>query len=393
MPLVHRRVGRIGRKKTYGGLAAVERAKQAGTHKAPDGPPNWFLATAVIIGGGSLLYKVYDHHHLPRAPPFRKAVPNDLHAIHDLLAVGAAGVFLNQEDKPEVAQAADSFAELLEEIHPLEECRHEITEARKRPDLASLGGRMEPSTAAAANAAWRCLPGHFESINFDKPFEVAHVGSPGLEKRGRRAKVLDRTLLGACKPTSWDRACSLWVSIHALSARADQLGRSREFIRHVYPLLAGGATQCAACTDHLRLFFPGRGVLYDKVVHELSYCANVQCSKAQQHTAPLAQCVRNPRSECATKRLGRERTDIQNFKSWLRSRTDANSFDVFVVLHNLVTDAVRTPEVKRYLCADDAYSHLPVALGGGLPRPKRPPLPHGIRLPGIGPHRLLDCPS
>ena len=113
MPLVHRRVGRIGRKKTYGGLAAVERAKQAGTHKAPDGPPNWFLATAVLIGGGSLLYKVYDHHHLPRAPPFRKAVPNDLHAIHDLLAVGAAGVFLNSEDKPEVAQAADSFAELL----------------------------------------------------------------------------------------------------------------------------------------------------------------------------------------------------------------------------------------------------------------------------------------
>ena len=257
MPLVHRRVGRIGRKKTYGGLAAVERAKQAGTHKAPDGPPNWFLATLVIVGGGSLLYKVYDHHHLPRAPPFRKAVPNDLHAIHDLLAVGAAGVFLNSEDKSEVAQAADSFAELLEEIHPIEECRDEIREARKRPDLASLGGRMDPATAAAANAAWRCLPAHFEEIHFDKPFEVAHVGSPGLEKRGRRAKVLDRTLLGACKPTSWDRACSLWVSIHALSARADALGKSREFIRHVYPLLAGGATQCAACTDHLRLFFPG----------------------------------------------------------------------------------------------------------------------------------------
>ena len=141
------------------------------------------------------------------------------------------------------------------------------------------------------------------------------------------------------------------------------------------------------------MFFPGRGVLYDKVVHELSYCANVQCSKAQQHTAPLAQCVRNPREECSTKRLGRERTDIQNFKSWLRSRTDDNSFDVFVVLHNLVTDAVRTPEVKRYLCADDAYRHLPVALGGGVERPPRPPLPHGIRLPGIGPHRLLDCPG
>ncbi len=161
MPLVHRRVGRIGRKKTYGGLAAVERAKQAGTHKAPDGPPNWFLATLVIVGGGSLLYKVYDHHHLPRAPPFRKAVPNDLHAIHDLLAVGSAGVFLNSEDKSEVSQAADSLAELLEEIHPIEECRHEISEARKRPDLASLGGRMDPATAAAANAAWRCLPGHF----------------------------------------------------------------------------------------------------------------------------------------------------------------------------------------------------------------------------------------
>jgi hypothetical protein len=36
---------------------------------------------------------------------------------------------------------------------------------------------------------------------------------------------------------------------------------------------------------------------------------------------------------------------------------------------------------------------LPVALGGGVERPRRPPLPHGIRLPGIGPHRLLDCPS
>ena len=48
---------------------------------------------------------------------------------------------------------------------------------------------------------------------------------------------------------------------------------------------------------------------------------------------------------------------------------DAQPLDVFVVLHNLVTDAVRTPEVKRYLCADDAYRHLPVDLGGGVERP------------------------
>jgi len=62
------------------------------------------------------------------------------------------------------------------------------------------------------------------------------------------------------------------------------------------------------------------------------------------------------------------------------------------VLHNLVTNAVRTKEVKRYVCADDAYAMLPAALGGGRARDRRPPLPPGIFIPGIGPHRLLDCP-
>jgi hypothetical protein len=390
MPLVHRRLGKIGRRKGQGGLAAVERARQTGRHGAPDGPPNWFLATGVLMVGSLLLHKVYQHHHVPRAPPFRKATPNDLHAVHDLLAVGAAGVFLLDADTGAASKAADAMALLLEDVHPIEECRNEIRDARSRPEHYT--GQMEPSTASAANAAWRCLPAGFVSSDFEKPFEVSHVGRPGLEKRGRRALVLDKSVLGACRPSTWDRACSLWVSLHALGARADALGKSKAFLDAAYPLLAGGATQCAACTDHIRLFFPGKGVLYDKVVHELSYCANVQCSKAQQHTVPLVECVRNPRQECATRRLSRERADIQHFKRWLRSRVDGSAFDVFVVLHNLVTNAVRTKEVKRYVCADDAYAMLPAALGGGRARDRRPPLPPGISIPGIGPHRLLDCP-
>ena len=54
MPLVHRCVGRIGRKDVWRPRGG-RRAKQAGTHKAPRGPPNWFLATLVIVGGGSWL--------------------------------------------------------------------------------------------------------------------------------------------------------------------------------------------------------------------------------------------------------------------------------------------------------------------------------------------------
>lgn len=58
--------------------------------------------------------------------------------------------------------------------------------------------------------------------------------------------MLNRTVLGACEKTTWDRSCSLWVGLHALAARADATDTSKAFMDLTFRLLSGGATQCAA---------------------------------------------------------------------------------------------------------------------------------------------------
>ena len=104
---------------------------------------------------------------------------------------------------------------------------------------------------------------------------------------------------------------------------------------------------------------------------------------------PLSDCIRNKRP-CQSEALDREKADILNFRTWLAAAPAA--FDVTVVLHNLVTETVRTADVKRFECADRAFNALPAALGE-LPRARAPgaPLPEGLSLPGLGAHRLVKC--
>jgi len=357
------------------------------------------FALVIASVGGVLARALYTHHYVPPGEPLSAMNANDLHGIHDLLTVGVAGVFLLDGDRAPVVAAAERLARLLPKLHPVDKCRREIAEALEHPLLEDHVGRAPPAVAAAARASWECLPAKFDADSFGGfPFTGDRVGNETLEKQSRRPHIKDRSLLGACAKTSWDRACSFWVSLHALAARADARGLSDAFIDATFTLIAGGATQCAACTNHFRLVhkrdYRDKTPLTDSVVTELGYCANIQCSRAQQHVVPLVDCVTHPKRACQTPALDLERTDISAFREWRRTRASANAFDTFVVLHNMITESVLTGDLKRYECADAAYDALPVALVDvPRPRPPRPspPFPGDARLPGIGPHRTLAC--
>ncbi|KAH8046989.1 hypothetical protein JL722_13326 [Aureococcus anophagefferens] len=374
----------------------------------PGGPPLAAVVVFALLAFGVLGYHLYCHHYVPDALPISSVVANDLHGIHDLLTAGAAGVFLLDGDRAVVVEAAERLAKLLPQIHPLAECRAAIGDAvcarratgtgptaaspprsprrRARPGPASPA----PSTRRPSTASSPSRPG-------------ASATSPTRSSRGgRRSRT--RASLGACRPSSWDRACSFWVSLHALAARADAKGLQDAFLDSTTKLLAGGATQCAACTNHFRLLAtPPHGklfhpFLFDAVHHDLAYCANVQCSRATQHIVPLADCARNDRP-CQTPGMEAEKRDIYAFRQWIKSRKHVSAWDTYVVLHNLVTDGLLSGDVKRFECADRAYDALPAFLTPDAPRKPRVKagggvagsLPPGVALPGVGPHRLLAC--
>jgi len=373
----------------------------------PGGPPLAAVVVFALLAFGVLGYHLYCHHYVPDALPISSVVANDLHGIHDLLTAGAAGVFLLDGDRAVVVEAAERLAKLLPQIHPLAECRAAIGDAVRAPsDEDRAHGGLPAEVAAAARASWACLPGAFDAASFDRglAFEAWRVGNVTYEKLARRPKIADRKSLGACRPSSWDRACSFWVSLHALAARADAKGLQDAFLDSTTKLLAGGATQCAACTNHFRLLAtPPHGklfhpFLFDAVHHDLAYCANVQCSRATQHVVPLADCARNDRP-CQTPGMEAEKRDIYAFRQWIKARKHVSAWDTYVVLHNLVTDGLLSGDVKRFECADGAYDALPAFLTPDAPRKPRPKagggvagsLPPGVALPGVGPHRLLAC--
>ena len=380
-----------------------KRAKKA-RRPAPEaqGPPFSVVLVFAALAFAYLGRLLYVHHYVPAALPLSRATANDLHGIHDLLTAGASGVFLLEGDRFVVEDAASRLAKLLPQLHPVAECRAAIKAAMATPLAEDALGGAPPEVAAAARASWACLPARFDASSFDRStaFEASRVGNTTAEKLARRPKVSDRTALGACGPTTWDRACSFWVSLHALSARADARGLQDAFIDAVVKLLAGGATQCAACTNHFRLLAKppfGKNAhppLFAEVAHDLAYCANIQCSRATQHVVPLMDCVRNEQRDCQSDALAAEKVDILAFRDWLKRRKHVSAFDTFVVLHNLVTDSVLTGDVKRFECAEAAYDMLPAGLVD-VPRPRptpASPLPKGVAVPGVGPHRILDCP-
>lgn len=108
---------------------------------------------------------------------------------------------------------------------------------------------------------WSCLPAKFTKDDFENPFTVDHIDNVKLMSSSIRPKLLRRSVVRACKDSSWDRTCSYWVSFHSLALRAERMitnampspmlsSRQRDakvfesFIPLLVTTIFGGLTQC-----------------------------------------------------------------------------------------------------------------------------------------------------
>mmetsp|Transcript_1577 Transcript_1577/g.6229 ORF Transcript_1577/g.6229 Transcript_1577/m.6229 type:complete len:314 (-) Transcript_1577:690-1631(-) len=184
------------------------------------------------------------------------AVPNDLWAIHDLLMIGYTAVFMTpgSPGQAEVRQAATEFARLLPALHPHEPCRARLASLLGAPGAGEPAANVpdEEMLVQAAEASWSCLPGKFFFNSFDQPFRTNGMKDADQAFDARMTRVRNQSLLGVCRNSHWDRTCSIWVSIHAMAARADVLGLAKPFLSALVPVIAGGATMCGGCTMHFR---------------------------------------------------------------------------------------------------------------------------------------------
>ena len=121
--------------------------------------------------------------------------------------------------------------------------------------------------------------------------------------------------------------------------------------------------------------------------------------------AGLGQCFEAaPPAACAESRasggFAEEVLDIQSYHALLLAGSGSEAalspFATSVILHNLVSESVdeqfRRPGAPRFYCVADAVANIDASLRG-TGEPRLPRLPPGVRLPGVGPHRLVDCPG
>jgi len=178
------------------------------------------------------------------------ATPNDFWAVHDLLLLGFDAYFMKEdsEGKQLVQQSALDLASLMQDLHPHEPCRKQIS-----ADFRDAGGIPGGKSAiiAASAASWACLPARYDCSTVKTPFVPELVGAGFRAQKTRMSAPLDLSTLGVCRDSAWPRTCSYWVSMHTMAYRADALGKSARFLRALLPVLAGGVTMCGGCTLHL----------------------------------------------------------------------------------------------------------------------------------------------
>lgn len=192
------------------------------------------------------------HWRRTEAPGLDLAKSDDLWAIHDLLLVGYAGIFMKSDSAGllEVQIASKKLAALLPAIHPLERCRERFAQilggTAGSPVLTEVTNDMHINVAGEA---WHCLA--LVEEDFKNPFLPNAIGNFEAYKAAKMT-VPKRTLNGLCGQSAWPRTCSYWVSMHLLAARADLLLLGHQLLDALIPILAGGATFCGGCTKHFR---------------------------------------------------------------------------------------------------------------------------------------------
>jgi hypothetical protein len=169
----------------------------------------------------------------------------DFWAIRDLVMLGYYGLMMrgphnSNDSQPSQAlldtqAGAMELASMLHEIHPVVCCREAIKEAE--------------TLVQKAEASWSCLG--LNNSSFDVVFNLSM--DKNASKVARNPKPLFIDELGACRTSLWPRACSYWTSMHAMSIRADVLGKSMAFLRAITRIMAGGALFCGGCQRHFIL--------------------------------------------------------------------------------------------------------------------------------------------
>lgn len=205
-----------------------------------------------------------------RAGPPSAISDNDFWGIRDLVLVGYDALFIAKTSAgaAQVKAAAVRLAQLLPEVHPSENCRSKIGVLVQ----ASAGAKADRDfVVRVAAESWACLPAKFTEHDFKANWEGERAVYPEDGNNGgmgpwiyRMPGVKDEAKLGACRQSSWPRACSYWAAMHHMAYRADVVGKGRDFLHALMPILGGGATFCNGCTEHLRMLH--RGVLTPEVM-------------------------------------------------------------------------------------------------------------------------------
>mmetsp|Transcript_24968 Transcript_24968/g.45878 ORF Transcript_24968/g.45878 Transcript_24968/m.45878 type:complete len:293 (-) Transcript_24968:86-964(-) len=217
------------------------------------------VATVIVLWVGSSRQaarsKDIDHLRKLNAGDLALASPNDLWAIHDLLLVGSAAVFMKDgsDGKRTVEDASYELAKLLPALHPISNCRNQFAKV-----LGSVPGKVaeerpsQEKLVKLANTAMKCLPAKFVPSDFISFFDEAAMTDTEKAYDARMPELVNPQRLGVCAASKWPRTCSYWVAMHAMAYRADMLGLSQRLLSSVVPIFAGGATMCGGCTMHFR---------------------------------------------------------------------------------------------------------------------------------------------
>lgn len=100
----------------------------------------------------------------------------DLYAVHDLVLVGYAAVFMTPDStgQADVRSSAAKLSTLLPTLHPYPPCRGNFSALPAQSDELD-------AVAAVAQTAWSCLPAGFTGQDFSSVFDKEAVNDPSKQ--------------------------------------------------------------------------------------------------------------------------------------------------------------------------------------------------------------------
>lgn len=298
-----------------------------------------------------------------RSPPAWRQEPNEQEfwGIHDLLLGGYQAPFMKEGSggKAEVQEHAFLLATMVKTLHPVARCREQM-------QPLTLDGDKQKFCADVAAVALTCL--NLEANSFKHNFNT-----------GREPA---NAILGTCTGSKWPMACSIWISLHAMARLADEESMNSYFVKSVFAVIAGGATECGGCTRHFLWLNSQSGILSPTLLAGTAsgYCSMMQCGMADSHMDELKDC-----EDAGPSCDGDLSKELQHRTAWNKYIEDGTRWgaiqatEVLAGLHNLVTESINSQFIadRGYYCtqeSDTTYSrldHLPADSDGNL---RFPPL-------------------